>query len=82
MPEKYTVFVHSDLSGIKLGRYKQPVQHFIFSLGESPFDRSDYPDLYREKEGEVKIIGSYAIVFEVDHAMKRVYILYITHADA
>jgi mRNA-degrading endonuclease RelE of RelBE toxin-antitoxin system len=81
MTERYTVFVHSDLRDIRLGRYKHPIQNFIHSLADNPFDRSDYPDMYREREGEVKIIGPYAVIYELDHSVKRVLVLEILHAD-
>jgi len=81
MTENYTVFVHTDLRDIRLGRYKQPIQNFINSLGNNPFNRSDYPDMYRDREGEVKIIGPYAVVYEVDHSVRRVLVLEILHAD-
>ena len=81
---RYAVYLHLELLDVvpKRGAQHQRILRFIRSLADNPFatgDFSDKDDALRPRE--IKIIGDYAITYQVDHPGKIVMIVDIGLAD-
>ena len=85
MTPRYDIFVRSEavdsLRGIR-GAARGSIYRFIGSLAGDPFQEGDHP--IKDSTGRVifiKVVGSQAVLFWVDHAAKEVKVLQIRGAD-
>ena len=85
MDIKYTVFIEDNvilyILSLKNG-IRQEIQSYIHSLGSNPYDEGDFPE--EDSIGRpcfCKIIGSHALSFYPDHAVKEMKVFQIARAD-
>jgi mRNA-degrading endonuclease RelE of RelBE toxin-antitoxin system len=81
---RYAVYLHLELLEVvpKRGSQHQKILRFVQSLADNPFTKGDFTDKDDSlRQREIKIIGDYAIVYQVDHPAKIVMVVDISLAD-
>ena len=62
---------------------RERVMRFMEALAKDPYQTGDYQDRTPEgREIQIKLIGSYAILFWADHAVREMKIVDFEKADA
>ncbi len=53
----------------------------IKQIGVNPFKKADFKDAGDEGDLHGLLVDQYAVLYYVDHPVKRIYIVDVTHAD-
>jgi hypothetical protein len=81
---EYDVFISEHCTEFLIARVKKEGTRLFYEarqIGKNPFREPDFTD--SDDDGEIlgMIVESYALLYRIDHAAKRVLIADITYAD-
>ena len=86
MPTEYSLFVRYEvyqrLANIR-GRQRNQIMSFLPTLEQNPFQHGDYESTSPEgRTVQVKILGSFALLFWADHAVAEIKVIDLVPADS
>ncbi len=83
--QPYAVYVHEKVLNFLLtaSRDRERILAFVRHLANDPYTHSDFEDSYEiGRPLEVKLVGSYAVTYWADHAVKEVKVVNVEPAGS